>query len=640
MDDGSCDYGNADCADPCAPVLGCTDATACNYNVDACVSDDTCVYAEGCDECSGETDGTGTVIDNPEVGESCDDGDATTINDVIQADCGCAGESALTGCTDMTACNYDSAAMLDDESCVYAEGCDTCSGETDGSGTVIDNPEVGESCNDGNPNTMNDTVSATCDCIGEAIVMGCTEPDACNFNADANMEDGSCLAPGDACDDGDATTTGDVLQDDCSCSGVSVPGCTNSLACNYSEMATVDDGSCIVPGDSCDDGDMDTENDVIQDDCSCTGTPVAAGCSPGVGLENIIVETYYVSDANDATDEDGGSDLPVGSVTYRVFVDMAAGWSMESIFGNSDHDLVFGTTSEFYNQEDRGEQTGEEIADNRLDENTLALDSWLSMGGASESHLGVPKVLDTDGSIIGGVNNDGGSEVIAGGLLVNDDMAAGIPLTTADGLISGTPAGTDFIGDLGGLAGTYFGDENAAGTFISQNGAYAVLGGTPGATADNVLLIGQFTTDGIFNFELNFRIGGPGDSFEQYTSSNPVIIQGGGGQSEIQCDLLSYTSAPQIVQFQDPINILTYPNPNDGTGVTLKFDDLPGEGELVTMELVDMFGRSISMGQFTNVNQTTVFRTIDFEQQLQEGIYLVRVRYNGLTETQKIIVSK
>ena len=49
------------------------------------------VFATGCDTCSGETDGTGTVVDNPEVGEACDDGNPSTIDDTIQADCSCAG---------------------------------------------------------------------------------------------------------------------------------------------------------------------------------------------------------------------------------------------------------------------------------------------------------------------------------------------------------------------------------------------------------------------------------------------------------------------------------------------------------------------------------------------------------------------
>jgi len=152
------------------------------------------------------------------------------------------------------------------------------------------------------------------------------------------------------------------------------------------------------------------------------------------GLEDIIVETYYVSDANDATDTDGGS-LAEGSVTYRVFVNMLPGFELQAIYGNANHELFLETTTEFFNNEDRGEETGDVINDTRLDENTVALDSWLTLGAASDEHIGVPKALDTDGSIVGGDNNDGGSDGVAGGLLSNADVAAGMPLTTADGLI-------------------------------------------------------------------------------------------------------------------------------------------------------------------------------------------------------------
>ena len=94
---------------PSADVNGCMDATACNYNAAATIDDGSCVFATGCDTCSGETDGTGTVVDNPEVGEACDDGNPSTIDDTIQADCSCAGTdpSLPQSQLDYPAGNYD-----------------------------------------------------------------------------------------------------------------------------------------------------------------------------------------------------------------------------------------------------------------------------------------------------------------------------------------------------------------------------------------------------------------------------------------------------------------------------------------------------------------------------------------------------
>ena len=42
------------------------------------------------------------------------------------------------------------------------------------------------------------------------------------------------------------------------------------------------------------------------------------------GLENIVVEKYYVSNAADAAGSiaNNGGALPVGAVTYRIYADM------------------------------------------------------------------------------------------------------------------------------------------------------------------------------------------------------------------------------------------------------------------------------------------------------------------------------
>lgn len=41
-------------------------------------------------------------------------------------------------------------------------------------------------------------------------------------------------------------------------------------------------------------------------------------------LQKVIVEKYYISDANDATDTLGGG-LSAGSTTYRIYVDLVPG---------------------------------------------------------------------------------------------------------------------------------------------------------------------------------------------------------------------------------------------------------------------------------------------------------------------------
>ena len=141
---------------------------------------------------------------------------------------------------------------------------------------------------DGDAMTINDAYDGTCNCVGEAIVEGCTSESACNYDGAANTDDGSCFFVGDACDDGDASTGGDVIGDDCQCVGFEIVlGCTDSTACNYDSAADESDGSCVYPGDSCDDG-FNSRLTMCTKRCSCGGTLVPTGPA---GIE---VEIRYV----------------------------------------------------------------------------------------------------------------------------------------------------------------------------------------------------------------------------------------------------------------------------------------------------------------------------------------------------------
>ena len=60
---------------------------------------------------------------------------------------------------------------------------------------------------------------------------GCTNENACNYDPEANVDDGSCLAL-DACGE---------------CGEEGVAGCTAPEACNYNPTASCDDGGCVYP---------------------------------------------------------------------------------------------------------------------------------------------------------------------------------------------------------------------------------------------------------------------------------------------------------------------------------------------------------------------------------------------------------
>ena len=63
------------------------------------------------------------------------------------------------------------------------------------------------------------------------------------------------------------------IDEDCSGTDLScvIVGCMDAMACNYNVMATAPDSSCIVVGQTCDDGDIWTLNDTINSQCNCVG---------------------------------------------------------------------------------------------------------------------------------------------------------------------------------------------------------------------------------------------------------------------------------------------------------------------------------------------------------------------------------
>ena len=246
--------------------------------------------------------------------------------------------------------------------------------------------------------------------------------------------------------------------------------------------------------------------------------PLVAGRATAQSdIENVIVETYYISDANDATPTAGGT-LAEGSRTYRVFLDLCADCALRAIYGRSGHPLDFTSTALFFNNEDRGKTYGHQVANSALDENTAALDSWLTLRAASNARFGVRKSEDTDGSDIAGANNEDG-------FLVNADAAAGIPLTEADGLMTDTASAIppNFV-VTGITPDSVFNNLTQAASFVSDSTRIACsTPGVRGITADNVLLIAQLTTTGDLTFHLNLEIERADGSVARYVALDTLL---------------------------------------------------------------------------------------------------------------------
>jgi hypothetical protein len=231
------------------------------------------------------------------------------------------------------------------------------------------------------------------------------------------------------------------------------------------------------------------------------------------GLEGIIVEKYYVSNAADAAGSTGV--LPAGSVTYRIFVDLLPGYTFQAAYGVAGHELRFQTTTSFFNNEDFG-STAPTYSKNNARFNTTMLDTWLSGGAACAGNFGILKSEDNVAS--------GGATVInADGILQNADPTAGVPLTTQDGLWAGTTPSVTLLGFTPNQLAILDNVSNTGNLISTTNASWAVLGGSTGPTPANKILIGQFTTNGVFSFELNIQIGTPTPGVSQnYVAKNPV----------------------------------------------------------------------------------------------------------------------
>ena len=243
------------------------------------------MFATGCDACSGETDGTGTVIDNDSDDDGvCDEDEIDGCTDPLYEeynssatdDDGSCETLTLAGCTDELACNYNDNATDDDDSCFYAEEYFDCDGNA-----------INDSDGDGIPD--------------ELEINGCTDELACNYNPDAtddflnvndfinlggfvdgdsiNLEEVSCVYVGD--EGGYLTPNGGGLEfyitciynDSCICVDI-VYGCTDELACNYDPEATDDDDSCFYAEEFFDcDGNAinDSDGDGIPDELEVIG---------------------------------------------------------------------------------------------------------------------------------------------------------------------------------------------------------------------------------------------------------------------------------------------------------------------------------------------------------------------------------
>ncbi len=165
----------------------------------------------------------------------------------------------IYGCTDLLACNYNSEANTNDGSCEYPYeffDCDgncivdfDCNGECGGSATIIDQ----ECCISGETD-----ICGVCD-GDNSTCSGCMDTVACNYDADAIINDGSCVYPQECLD----------------CEGL----CVCEVDCNgvCGGLSVIDEcGEC--DGDGINEGECDCDGSIV--DClgECGGSAYLDNC--------------------------------------------------------------------------------------------------------------------------------------------------------------------------------------------------------------------------------------------------------------------------------------------------------------------------------------------------------------------------
>jgi len=167
---------------------------------------------------------------------------------------GLCDELTVMGCTDADACNYDDCANLDDGSCVLPDDLTGC-GDTCLDGGVLYEFSINDSYGDGmccaygeggySIVVDGDTIASGGDFADAAEERFCAPADACvqlilvadNYPTEQswNMTADGIQIAGEGQDGSSATYY----------LGGCIPGCTDAEACNYDDMANVDDGSCL-----------------------------------------------------------------------------------------------------------------------------------------------------------------------------------------------------------------------------------------------------------------------------------------------------------------------------------------------------------------------------------------------------------
>ena len=212
-----------------------------------------------------------------------------------------------------------------------------------------------------------------------ADVMGCTDLNACNYAELAAIDDGSCTYA-----TGIVDCNGLCLNDtdlDGVCDEDEIEGCTNPVADNFSELATEDDGTCMVQG--CTDAAADNfDQTATTDDGGC----LFVGCLD-VDALNFDLNANSAGECEYAPAGFSGASWEQvgtweGTPVYRIYIDFTnVNDQLIALFGTSESPLSLSSSDSFLHDE-----MGNSLA---MVTSMDLSDSWVTIGQSSEGEGGL-----------------------------------------------------------------------------------------------------------------------------------------------------------------------------------------------------------------------------------------------------------
>ncbi len=261
-DDGNPCNGSEACIESqCSPGTPADPGTPCDDG-NPCTINDQCGEGGNCD-----------VSNIAPGGTPCDDGNPCTLNDTcagVELGPYCIGGSVSPQCGCCQQSEFLSSIYGESGGSNIFVGCQAPVEESYCTSELVGTFYQGASCNSDTGQCAqsvcgNGTVEPGEECEpfeGQDPICGC-DPLTCTYPA-----------VGTACDDGDACTTNDACDGTGTCVGGDPPNCNDNNACTTDTCdSQLGCQNTPNPGQSCDDGDACTVDDVCDSEAVCQGTP-------------------------------------------------------------------------------------------------------------------------------------------------------------------------------------------------------------------------------------------------------------------------------------------------------------------------------------------------------------------------------